>query len=410
MVNAIKNAVIALEGSAVGAGPALTNLSKSLRENHTFCTAESILEVSSGLSTYAYYAGKALDNLATVWRIFTDHLPSFIITLGATMKAVPISATLGSIGLLINVARVAKECLSLYRQDKFLSIFEKHAWTGTQTRDVLEGTVQNFDNPEFQEKLPLKFRNIITGRKKLLETLLNKIDAGDQKAIETAERIFARWTNRNILSDLVEIKNLPEVELERALPDWLYLDITNQGGKIYLDNLVERVSEGDRSAVKEASKLLSDMKSYAAKKRIVNILKIVSAVISALSCIAFFVACPWAVGVMFLVLIAIFSGAAYMVNAGYVENREGGFSLKLCIPQFLRDFGVAAWNSPSKIKAWINAKKPKTISYHPFFDRGIEIARHRLPNTVQRKLSAERLERRTRLATQGIFLSGSAAA
>jgi hypothetical protein len=399
MVSTIKNAALALEGAAIGAGPALRNLSRGLREKHAVCTVESTLEVTSGCSSYVYYAGKGVYNLAPVAHVFSSHLPSFLVALEITMDSLPVSATLGSVGIAINAFRLGKESLSLYRQNKFLSIFENHAWTGARIQEVVQEAIQNFENPQFREKLPPQLRGIT---KKRLKRLLAKIEAGDDKVVKKIE-IFAKWIG--LLRGLEAIKNLPEVELERALPEWLYQHVTHQGGKIYLNNLLDRVSNGDRSGVDEASKLLNDMKSYATKKRIVPILKIISAVISAISCIVFFVACPWAIGVMFLVLIVIFSGAAYMVNSGYVENRAEGFSLKLCVPEFLRDLGAAVWNSPEKIKAWIHVKKPKPLSYHPFFDRGIEIARK-----SKRSISAERELRRTRLAARGVFLSNSTAA
>ncbi|HEY5235986.1 MAG TPA: hypothetical protein VIJ14_07400 [Rhabdochlamydiaceae bacterium] len=397
----------AMEGAAVGVGPAADNLKRGLREGHTLCIAESGFELSAGSTTYAYYTGKFLNLLPLIASVFTDHIPQIISMIG---NLISLQDALGVLGILTNTARAVKESISLYRQRQFISLFEKHAWKGPNIQNALAQTIEHFDKPGFQEALPLKFRNIITGKKHLLERLLTKIDGGDQVALEKAERIFARWTGRNIRDKLVTITNLPGVELERALPEWLYRDIVNQGGKIYLSNLLRRVDKSDLKAIAEATKLLDTMQSYAAKKQIVHVLKIIGAVIGLISCIGFFVACPWAVTGMFLVLIGIFAGGAYLYNSGYVENREDRFSLKLCFPEFIRNIAFAISNSPETFKAWMNAKKPKVLTPHPFFERRIEMAQHKSPRQIQKSYSAERLERRTRLAAQGILLSTPAAA
>ncbi len=395
------------EGAAVGVIPATDNLNHALREGHQLCIIESGLEFSSGLSSYAYYIGKIISLLPTIAGVFTNHIPRFLSVLD---KWIPLQQYLGVVGIITNTARGAKEAVSLYRQRQFLSLFERHAWKGANIRNALDKTIKDFDKPRFQEALPPKFTKIITGKKHLLEKLLQKIDGGDQKALEKAERIFARWTGRNIRDMLVTITTMPEVELERALPDWLRLDIVNQGGKIYLDNLLKRVDKGNLKAIDEATKLLDTMKSYATKKQIVHVLKIIGAVFSVISCIGFFIAFPWAVTLVFLIITVGLSAATYLYNSGYVENREDGFSLKLCIPEFIRDLAVSIWNSPKKFKAWVNAKKPKVLTPHPFFERRIERAEHSKLLQMERSDSAERLERRTRLAARGVLLRARAAA
>ena len=132
------------------------------------------------------------------------------------------------------------------------------------------------------------------------------------------------------------------------------------------------------------------MESYARKKTFVHILKIIGAVIGIISFIGFFVAWPWAVTVLFLVLSCVIAGAAYMHNSGCVENREGGFSLKLCVPEFIRDLAFDLWNSPAKIRAWITVKKPKVFTPHLFSKRSDQI----------------RVDRRLSLAAKG-FLRAS---
>ncbi len=411
MVSIIKNGVLTLEGSVGGAGPATLGLKRSLREGHTFCVVESSCELSTSVLTYTNYVGKFFANLTVIFQIFTEHLPTIIAAIGQVMNLPPLRVTLGCLGEITSIFRLIKESLSFYRQSNFLSIFQKHAWTGENTRNALAKTIANFDDSTFQNRLPLKFRKIITGKKDQLATLLRRVDAGDQTAIEKADRVFTRWAGRNIYNHLLEISNLAEVEIERALPDWMNGDLLIKGGKSYLNNLLKRVEKGEQKATEEATKLIETMNSYAAKKRIFNALKIIGAAIGAISCIGFFVAFPWAVTVMFLVLIGICATTAYLYNSCYVENRENRFSLKLCVPEPIRNAVVAVGselgNYPQKIATWINGEKP---IYHPFFDRKIEIAEHRNLVQIQKSYSAERLKRRTRLAAQGILLGTPAAA
>ncbi len=397
MVSIIKkaaSAIGAVEDSVIGLSTAANNFARSLIQHNRFCIAESSLELSGGVTAYTYYAGKFFDVLPIIAHLFTDQIPYFI----ALCTSTALKHFLGGTGIILNVFRGAKESLSLYRQCKFLSLFEKHAWKGT--RNDLAKTIENFDKPGFQESLPLKFRKIITDKKQQLEKLLTKIDSGDQKAVEKIERVFALLRGRKIHDKLAKITNLPDVELERALPVWLNTDVVNQGGKIYLKNLLGKVDKGDPKAVVEATKLLDTMQSYAIEKSCVHILKITGAIIGALSCIGFFIAAPWAFTLMVLAFIGIFSAAAYMYNSGVVENRDGGFSLKLCVPEFIRNLAFDISKSPDKIRAWINSKKPKVLTPHPFFEKRTEIARKTV-HVIQR--SAEHLERRTRRATQALL-------
>ncbi len=378
--------------SAIGVVPAIKDLNRSLSQHHSLCGVESGFEISSGVTSYAYYTGKIISLLPTIAGVFTNNIPTFISNLGTS---IPLQEFMGIVGIVTNAARGAKEAVSLYRQVQFQSLFERNAWKGSNIENALAETIDRFNEPGFQKALPPKFSRIIKDKKHLLERLLGKIKDGDQTALEKAERIFARWTGRNIRDKLETVVNMPEVELERALPDWLRLDIANQGGKIYLSNLLRKVNKGDLKTIDEATKLLDTMESYAAKKQVVHALRIIGAVISIISCVGFFIAFPWAISIPLLIIIALFGGAAYVYNSGYVENRDGGFSLKLCVPEFLRNMAFSLVHAPKTIKASVNAKKPKVLTPYPFFESNFEIAGH--------------AKRRTRHATSDIF-SGAFAA
>lgn len=406
--------IVAAEGAILGLSTAAQNLARSVTEHNRFCTVESGFEFASGLTAYSYYAGKFFDVLFTIETIFTVNIPFLI-----NIALVPLKHFLGFAGIVSNAFRAVKESLSLYRQHQFLKIFEKHAWKGSDTRNVLAGTIEHFDDPKFQEALPEKFKTIIAGKKPLLERLLKKIDSGDQKAAEIADKLFAHWTARNIRDKLAEIANLSELELERALPVWLYTDIANQGGQAYLTKLLTKVDKGNPKAIDEATKLLNTMRLYATEKSCVHILKLAGAIIGALACVGFFIAAPLPFTFFFLFFIGVFAAGAYMYNSGVVENRNGGFSLKLCVPEFVRNgaFDLRNYlrNSPAKIKAWINSKKTKVLTPHPFFEKRVEIARHEMYKIEKSaihvekraRFDTERLQRLSRLATKGILLRAS---
>jgi hypothetical protein len=110
-------------------------------------------------------------------------------------------------------------------------------------------------------------------------------------------------------------------------------------------------------------------------------------------------ACPLALVITLTVITILIAVAAYMYNAGYVENREDRFSFKLCIPEAILNAPASLRKKISKcaekISAKINAKiAPKKLEYHPFFERAIALS-----------YSDERLQRRTRLAARGLFLA-----
>jgi hypothetical protein len=403
---------INIEGAFVGLSPAVKNFLQSKREGHLFCTTESGFELGSGISTYTYYIGKGLANLAVIWGIFSDHIPDIISIVGRALDSIPFAEALSGVALVTNIARWVKESLSLARQNIFLSIFKRHAWQGTNIRNALAEIIDNFDKAEFRNSLPLKFRNIVSDKKEQLQGILKGVDAGDQDAQQAAEKILADWTGRNIRNCLEEINNLPTVELERAIPVWLYADIVAKGGRHYLNTLLKKVYKGEPKAAIEATKLLDNMRSYASKKRIIHILTIIGSIVNALLCVGFFIACPMALTIVFIALIIIFAASNYLVDSGYVENREGGFSLKICIPKGIRDMPTAIMSIPGKITALMLSKtaKKQVPSSHQIFTR-LRLAKETMPSQALkiRNYSRERLERQSRLRARGLCLPTSAA-
>ncbi len=375
--------------SPIGFISAVKSLKHGVKERDGLCTAESTFEVGGGVSSYIYYAGQVLSRTGIVLQVFLDHLPHFISVIGHVMAASPLRFSLGGVGICVNISRIVKESLSLIRQNRFLAIFQRTAWQGEGLKNAIAETIANFHKPEFLNSLPLEFRKVIAGKEVELQALSEGVKAGNKDSIKTAERVFALWTGRNIRDGLEEINNKKDVELKRALPEWLYNDIVAKGGKIYLSNLFKQVYKGDPKATAEATELLDKMRSYATKKRIVHVLKIIGSVIGLISCIGFFVAFPPGVTLVLLALIMIMAATAYMVSSGYVENREDRFSLLLCVPEFIRDLPETIKDISQKINTRINAKRAKKPFVHPLLAT---------PRTQKiTTISAQRLARQKRL-------------
>jgi hypothetical protein len=189
------------------------------------------------------------------------------------------------------------------------------------------------------------------------------------------------------------------VELERAVPIWLYQDLLAKGEKTYLNTLFNQVANGSRKAVAEAIKLLDTMQSYGNKKRIVHILKITGAIIGLVLLIGLLphVTFPLALTYLLMAVSMSLAASSYMIMSGYVENREDRFSLTLCIPAFVR-------NLPEQLQEW---NRPKRIlTSRQIFER-VRKAKASLPQAVQKinDFSNERLQRRARLAARGICLT-----
>ncbi len=323
----------------------LLNFSKSVKDRHLFSITESSFEFGSGISYLSYYAAWIPNNLNRICSIFSVHIPHIAAFINAKLEGVPLMSMLAYLGFATNGFKLCKESLSLIRQEMFLSIFERYGWNGSKLRHTLKEVVDNYETKAtFCNSLPAGFKRVLSaiGGVDALEELGKKIDAGDQDALKQADEIFKTWTGRDIRDTLEKIKNMPSVALERALPDWLNEDLAAKGGKDYLNDLLKKVYKADQTATDEATKLLDNMKSYASKKRILHALGIAAALVGGISCVGFIIACPFALTLALLIIISILAICVYVARRGYVENRNGDFSFKACIPEWLPDMPSAA--------------------------------------------------------------------
>ncbi|HEX2579823.1 MAG TPA: hypothetical protein VHK67_05435 [Rhabdochlamydiaceae bacterium] len=416
-MTAIKNALATLEGAVTGIGPAVTGLNRSLAQGRSFLVVESGTELATGVLTFGNYVSKFFVNITSIFQIFMDTIPSVITVVGYVMELPPMKIGVNVIGDVTSVFQLAKESLSLHRQNRFTLLFNKKAWTEDNTKTALATTIAHFDNPVFQERLPLRLRKIITGKKAQLVKLSTQVNAGNQTALAKADRVFQHWAGRNVYAYLVKIASMSDVELERALPDWLNADLAIQGGQNYIKGLLQGVEKGEKAAGDEAKKLIETIHVYAIEKQRLHIIRIIGALVGVISCalsilallasLGIAVACPPIAIVYALMALSILLAiGAYVYSSSVVENRNGGCSLKLCIPEAVRNapttLGAAlskcAAKCAAKINAKINVKRPKS---HPFFDKSVQLHHQ----SIATSYSDERLARRARLAARGVFLA-----
>jgi hypothetical protein len=311
---------------------AFKNLIKALDERDGLCATELSFATVGTASNYTYYLAAVPNMVNRVIQLFRVHAPILAAMAQKTVDGIPLAAVLAALGFATSGFKLGKETVSLIRQQVFLSIFKRNAWKEEKVHETLQEMVRDYDKPTFKQALPEPFlQNIIQrGGKEYLATLLNK------DKLTEAQGLLSQWTGKKIRDCLEEIKNLPASSLERAMPEWLFQDISDKGGKDYLNLLLKKVYKGDLAASIEASKLLETMRSYAAKKRILHVIGMAAALVGAISCIGFLMTFPFALTIGLTVLVTILAIAGYMTNKGYVENRDGGFSFIKLLPAFMQ--------------------------------------------------------------------------
>jgi len=328
MVSIIKN----LDNMSLQLIPSVAGFGQGVQERNLLAATESSFGTASGLTYLSYYLITVPNTLERISQIFKIHAAPAAAVVMAVSDRMPLPVMLFYLGVLASGLKFFKESLSLYRQQQFLAIFKKHAWQETKTRHTLKELIENLDKLTFRQSLPQAFLKEIEtrGGKAYLERLFK------QTTVDEANRLLSLWTGKEIRDVVEEIKNLPASSLERALPEWLFLDIIYNGGKEYFNTLLKNIYKGDRQATVEGTQLLERMQSFAAKKRILHILGMIAAVVGAISCIGFVVTFPFALTCVLLLLTLLVATSAYMVRKGYVENRDGGFSFSKLLPAFMQ--------------------------------------------------------------------------
>lgn len=326
MVSIIKT----VDDISLGLRIAFRNLVKAVDERDGLCATEASFATIGSASNYTYYVAVATNVVNRVIQLFRFHIPLMAAMSQKTLDGIPLPAILAGLGFATSGFKFGKETVSLIRQQIFLSIFKRHAWKEEKTRETLEEMIRDYDKPTFKQGLPVEFLQTIIerGGKDYLVSLQNNLTE--------AQGFLSQWTGKKIRDCLEEIKNLPASSLERAMPEWLFQEITDKGGKDYLNLLLKKVYKGDLPATIEASHLLQTMRTYATKKRILHVIGMAAAFLGAVSCIGFLVTFPLGVTIGLTVVVTILAIAIYMANKGYVENREGGFSFMKLLPEFLQ--------------------------------------------------------------------------
>ncbi len=321
--NIMVNTITFLDDSTIGLKRAVDGLGEA---NNPLFAAESTFDAGSAFSYLSYYAA---------W------IPNKLHTYNIHTFAAWVPLTFAVFGIAAGAFKLVKESLSLVRQRLFLKIYEKHAWTPQKIETVLTEIFNKINSPYdetrecFKRSLPEQFKDVL----KIvdLQEVLGKVKAGDQAAIINARDMIFQWTGREFRDELEEIKNLDTTALRRALPEWLFEEISQKGGKDYLNDLLKKIYRCNPQAAAEGKKLVETMKSYARKKTILHVLEVIAAVVGIVGCIGLLVAFPHIVTAVLILLVGVIAISRYVMNRGYVENPNGGLSLRLCLPEFLRD-------------------------------------------------------------------------
>jgi hypothetical protein len=332
------NAIKFIEDSGVGLNRATTGFIDAARSHNNLCLAESSLETNSAFSQLLYYIA---------W------IPNKI----HTYNIYPISGVtrgLAFASLAANALKLGKEVLSFTRQQLFLRIFTDYAWKPEQVVKTLtkiskltpEELPPNFPTADFKE-------------------LFANVQAGDEKAANVAREQLLKDSVVDSLDKIIKLDNL---EIERALPQWLFKEITDKGGKEYFKGLLAKVNRSDQAAIQESVKILETMRSYTRKKTILHVLGIISAIVGIVGSIGICpVAFPLLVTILLLALVGVIGISTYAVNNGYVENPDGGFSLDRCIPEFMKSKADPYNDLPPSLQR-VSALVLKDTKKHAIFD------------------------------------------
>ncbi|MBS0649142.1 MAG: hypothetical protein JSS10_07975 [Verrucomicrobia bacterium] len=343
----------------LGFRTAALGLVQAFGERDGVSAAESSLATIGSASYYTYYAAAVPNTVNRAIQIFKLHTHLLANLARKTLDGIPLPAILAYVGFAASGFKFGKEAVSLIRQQIFLSIFERNAWKETKIRTTLQEMVRDYDRATFKQSLPADFLQTLIerGGKEYLANLLSA-----NKFIE-AQELLSLWTGKKIRDSLEEIKNLSGSSLERAMPVWLFQEISDKGGKDYLNLLLKKVYKGDLEATVEATQLLQSMRSYGSKKRILHVIGMAAALVGALGCIGFLMTFPLSLTIGLMIVITILAVAGYMANRGYVENREGGFSFIKLLPAFMQPAKVEATKiEPSRVSLRRRTDESLTIS------------------------------------------------
>jgi hypothetical protein len=293
-----------IEDNGIGLRVASKHLMDAAHSKNSFCLVESSFETGSAFSQLLYCIAWLPNKLHTY-----DIYPISGMTEGLAIA-----------GIAANALKLGQETLSFARQQLFLRIFTEYAWKEKKIIKTLTKTISGLPP---QERLA----------KHTLEILLGDVRAGDGEAIKYARQELLKGS---VEASLEKIIQLDHTEIERALPEWLFKELTDKGARKHFEGLLKNVKKGNQAAIEESVKLLETMRSYASKKTILHVIGMISAIVGIVGCIGLLIAFPFLATVGILVLVVILGILTYAVRCGYVENPDGDFSLDRCIPEFLK--------------------------------------------------------------------------
>lgn len=141
--------------------------------------------------------------------------------------------------------------------------------------------------------------------------------------------------SENPLALIEDLKMRDPLTLKRSLPEWLYNQIQGPSDDRAKSLLPKEVYNRLKKTPKLTPETLEQILSYANKKTALHVIGQVAAVLSIIGGIGMLVAFPAAAVFVLLGLSIAVAILAYAYKKGVVDNPDGGFSLKRCVPEFI---------------------------------------------------------------------------
>jgi hypothetical protein len=139
--------------------------------------------------------------------------------------------------------------------------------------------------------------------------------------------------NKVLTTKIAKLEKLNFNVLKTSLPLHLKEKIEKYGNDDIWGYFKEEIKQGRTST---AQKVVDEIETYLRKKRVVQVIAILSAVFALAASVAIIVACPPLAILILSALSIALTTALYILNSGWVENPNEGFNWRLIFPKFMR--------------------------------------------------------------------------
>ncbi len=300
--------------------PYLTNIGGgygSLKEacthGNTLDMIESAVETNNAVTQLFYYLGSAPKYMGFVGVQIMAATTELFKKIAPLLATISLTTWLAGLSITAGAGSLIKESISLIRQIRFISLF-----------DASEAPLALIENLKETDPLILK--------RSLPEWLYDKIQGPLAKMTKEEKALDQAW--KNMLS-----------------PD-LYKDL--QAAK-----LAAKLAKEPKTTPVTADQI----RSYAVKKSVLHVIGQVAAVLAIVGGIGMLVTFPPALIIVLLALSVAVGIAAYVYKKGVVDNPDGGFSLKKCVPEFILNLPKTITDLGKSLVARIEERSQRKAEY-----------------------------------------------